>query len=222
VALLPSIAAFSGNTQAAADIERGRGVALGASTAVSPRSACHTCHGLNGAGDASGAFPRLSGQSAWYLYKQLRDYAAGERENPIMSPIAKALNDQEMEDVAAFYAEQSAPDLTQAKSAPDPQLLQQGAAISATGLQQKGVAACVNCHGPAGRGLPPSYPYLAGQYAPYVELQFRLWREGQRHNSPLGVMEHIAAQLSDEEVKALAAYFSSLPPPRSRDVVGSR
>ena len=199
-------------TYADANIDRGRSVALGAATAVSPRSACHTCHGLEGAGDASGAFPRLTGQAAWYLYKQLKDYAAGERENEIMAPIAAALTDQQMQDVSAYYAAQvaakpSVPDQN------DPLLIQRGAAISAMGLREKGVAACVNCHGPSGIGMPPSFPYLAGQFAPYFELQFRFWKEGRRHNSPLGVMEHIARQLSEEEVSALAAYFASLPPP---------
>jgi cytochrome c553 len=62
----------------------------------------------------------------------------------------------------------------------------------------------------------PSSPSLAGQFAPYTELQFRFWKEGRRRNSPLGVMEHIARQLSDEEVRALAAYFAALPPPRQQ------
>lgn len=198
--------------RAEADLERGRAVALGAGTAVAPRSACHTCHGLRGAGDASGAFPRLTGQAAWYLYKQLKDYASGARRNEIMAPIAEALSDRQMQDVSAYYAAQAAarPGVPRAD---DPQLIQRGGAISAMGLRDKGVAACVNCHGPAGAGLPPSFPYLAGQFAPYVELQFRFWKEGQRRNSPLGVMEHIAAQLSDDDVKALAAYFASLAPP---------
>lgn len=196
-----------------ADVERGRGVALGAATVVSPRSACHTCHGLQGDGDSSGAFPRLTGQASWYLYKQLKDYASGARQNDVMSPIARALTDRQMQDVAAFYASQSATPLPASGQHPDPMLLQKGGAISATGLQDKGVAACVNCHGPAGKGLPPSFPYLAGQYRPYIELQFRFWKEGKRSNSPLQVMEHIAKSLSDEEIRALAVYFASLRPP---------
>jgi cytochrome c553 len=194
------------------DLERGRAVVMGAATTTSPRSACHTCHGMQGAGDSSGAFPRLSGQSAWYLYKQLKDYASGQRQNDVMSPIAKTLSDQQMEDVAAFYAAQQE---TAAAPRPEPDtlLLQRGAAISATGLPDKGVAACVNCHGPSGRGLPPSFPYLAGQYGPYIELQFRFWKEGARRNDPLGVMQHIAQQLSEEDIRAVAAYFASMPPP---------
>lgn len=203
------------SAEAEANAERGRALVLGATTAVSPRSACHTCHGLHGAGDSSGAFPRLTGQSAWYLYKQMKDYASGNRRNEIMSPIAKALTDEQMQDVAAYYSSQVAPVLVPVAPDADPLLLQRGAAISAMGLQDRGVAACVNCHGPAGQGLPPSFPYLAGQYAPYFELQFRFWKEGMRRNSPLGVMEHIAKELSHDEVRALAAYFASLRPPDS-------
>jgi cytochrome c553 len=125
-----------------------------------------------------------------------------------------------MQDVSAYYAAQVAakPAVTEQR---DPLLLQRGAAISAMGLQEKGVAACVNCHGPAGVGLPPSFPYLAGQFAPYFELQFRFWKEGRRRNSPLGVMEHIARQLSNEDVSALAAYFASLPPPSNQQAASN-
>lgn len=204
------IGAASANAEP--DLERGRAVVMGAATATSPRSACHTCHGMHGAGDSSGAFPRLTGQAAWYLYKQLKDYASGERQNEVMSPIAETLSDQQMEDVAAYYAAQQA-SAEAPQSETDSLLLQRGAAISATGLPEQGVAACVNCHGPSGRGLPPSFPYLAGQYAPYVELQFRFWKEGLRENDPLGVMQHIAQQLTEDDIKAVAAYFASMPPP---------
>lgn len=212
VAVAAVLAAVCGTARAEGDVERGRLVALGAATAVSPRSACHTCHGMDGAGDSSGAFPRLTGQGAWYSYKQLKDYASGARQNAVMSPIAKVLTDQQMQDVAAYYAAQRVPAAAPTTNA-DPLLLQRGGAISATGLMDKGVAACVNCHGASGQGLPPSFPYLAGQYAPYAELQFRFWRDGSRRNDPLGVMQHIAKQMTDDEVRAVAAYFASLPPP---------
>lgn len=200
-----------GPDAAAADLERGRAVAMGAVETPIGASACFVCHGLDGAGDASGAFPRLSGQAAWYLYKQLKDYASGARPNDIMSPIARLLTDQEMEEVAVYYAAQRAP--AARTTDPDPRSLQAGGAISARGLPGKEVAACVNCHGAAGRGLPPSFPYLAGQYAPYTELQMMLWKRGERRNDPLGVMRHIAQQLSPEEIRALAAYFEAVGNP---------
>ncbi len=195
----------------AGDVERGRNIAASAAIADQPRSACQTCHDMQGAGDSSGAFPRLAGQPAWYLYKQMRDYATGLRKNDVMSPIAQALSDGQMQDVAAYYAAQTAPPTAQRDA--DSLRLQLGGAISASGIPDRGVAACVNCHGPAGQGLPPSFPYLAGQHAAYFRLQLRFYKNGARRNDPLGVMRHIARQLTDEEVAALAAYFASLHPP---------
>jgi cytochrome c553 len=207
-----ALVGLSAASAVAADADRGRAVALGASSVVSPRSTCYTCHGLDGAANGSGAFPRLTGQAAWYLYKQLSDYASGQRQNPVMSPIAKALTDQERQDVALFYSTRTAPPAA-AAPATDALLIQRGGAIVAAGVGEKAVAACINCHGPDVRGLPPSFPYLAGQYAPYVELQMRFFAQGQRKNDPLGVMRHIATQLTDEEVRAVAAYVAVLPPP---------
>ncbi|MDC7785050.1 c-type cytochrome [Rhodoplanes sp. TEM] len=208
----PAAAAGPPTPPGEADLERGRAVARGDATGLPAGAACHTCHGPDGAGDRSGAFPRIGGQPAWYLYKQLDDYASGARRNAVMEPIARALAARQRQDVAAFYAAQVPAAAAPARSA-DPALLQRGGSIAAAGLAEKSVAACVNCHGPRGRGLPPTYPYLAGQYAPYVALQFRAWKDGARRNDPLGVMRHIARQLSEDDVRALATYFASLPPP---------
>lgn len=212
--ILAGLALLVGGGSAAAQdrdlVERGRGVAMGVTAeAAGPGSACFACHGLDGAGDSSGAFPRLSGQAGWYLYKQLKDFASGARVSEIMSPIAAALSDAEMEEVAAFYAAQSAVDARPPADV-DPVALRTGAAISAGGLAATQVPACVNCHGAEGRGLAPSYPYLAGQYAPYAELQLRLFKSGERANDPLGVMRQVAQGLSEDEMRALALYFDSL------------
>ncbi|MDX2205291.1 MAG: c-type cytochrome [Hyphomicrobiaceae bacterium] len=196
-----------------ADLELGRNVAMGQRALSAPRSACMSCHGLSGAADSSGSFPRLSGQAAWYLYKQLKDYASGARPNDVMSPIARTLTDAQMQAVAAYYAGQSAPAPDKSRKS-DPLELQRGAAMASIGMPDKGVAACVNCHGPGNRGLPPSFPYLAGQSASYTQLQLQLWKDGVRKNDPLGVMQHIAKQLSGDEIGALALYLSSLDPPQ--------
>jgi cytochrome c553 len=200
---------------AAADIDRGREVALGLISGATPRTACHTCHGADGAGDGSGAFPRLTGQSAWYLYKQLHDYASGARDNDIMAPIAKTLREQQMQDVAAYYAAQTAK--AHLLETIDAETLQRGGAIVAVGADGRAIAACVNCHGANARGVPPSFPYLAGQYASYVEHTLKAFRSGERTNSPLGVMELIAHQLRDEDIRAIALYLQSIPPPERAD-----
>jgi cytochrome c553 len=191
-------------------VQRGRAVAVGAVSELAPRSACFTCHGLDGAGDGSGAFPRLTGQAGWYLYKQLKDYASGARPNDVMSPIARALSEAQMEAVSAFYAAQKTVAKLPERLA-DPQLVQSGGVIVASGLAAAGVQACVNCHGPFARGLPPSFPYLASQYASYTELQMQLFRDGVRNNDPLGVMRDVTRALTPEQIRAIALYLESVP-----------
>jgi cytochrome c553 len=200
------------------DAERGRAVVVGAAGAGAA-GACFQCHGLDGKGDAAAVFPRLSGQSYAYLLKSLADYAAGRRQNAVMAPIAAALTDGQRRDVSAYYAS-----LAEAEPGPRPDagahMLVKGGAIAAIGQAQRGVQGCVNCHGPAGSGLPPVYPKLAGQYATYLEAQLAAWRNGQRTGDTFGVMETIAKRLSDDEIKAVAAYYASIRPVRSTGNAG--
>lgn len=195
----------------------GRAVVVGAAaeggvTQGTRPQACFSCHGLDGAGDGSGAFPRISGQPAFYLYKQLLDYASGTRPNDIMTPIAKALTPEQMIDVAAYYAAQEGASAFPPPSF-NPLALQHGGMLSAVGSAEKGIQACVNCHGPQGHGLPPSFPYLAGQFSAYTELQLQLWKQGQRKNDPLGVMADIASRMTPEDMRNVAAYFAAMSPP---------
>jgi cytochrome c553 len=214
VLLAPALSAISALVASAqewqGDLIRGRAVVVGAGE-DGLRTACFSCHGTDGVGDSSGAFPRLTGQGAFYLYKQLRDYAAGARENPIMGPIAKLLTDAEMQDVAAFYAAQEAGYLVRPRDV-DGQLLQRGAALSAVGSPEQGIPACVNCHGEAGTGMPPSFPYLAGQYANYTRITLEDWQQGRRHNDAQGVMADIAKKMTAEDVRGTAIYFESVRP----------
>ncbi|WP_372616826.1 c-type cytochrome [Falsiroseomonas sp.] len=192
-----------------ADALAGRAVAIGGDLGAG--WACVQCHGLYGAGDGSGAFPRLSGLSAWYLYKQLMDYASGTRVNAVMTPIARAMTEREMLDVATWYARQG-----EAPFPPPPRvdlaIRQRGAAIAAVGIAARGVTACVNCHGMEGEAPNIAIPSLAGQYAPYIALQLRLWKQGERRNGPLGVMAAVAAGMTEAEIDAVALYYASLRP----------
>jgi cytochrome c553 len=192
------------------DIVNGRAVAVGAA-GLGAGGACFSCHGLDGTGDGSGAFPRLTGQGSFYLYKQLKDYASGSRQNLIMGPIARALSDREMQDVSAYYASLEAPYGPRPQPV-DGRLLQRGAALSAVGSAEQGIQACVNCHGPAGTGMPPSFPYLAGQYGTYIRITLEDWRQGRRINDAQGVMADIAKRMSPEDVDAVALYFESVRP----------
>ena len=168
---------------------------------------CSQCHAFNGASDATGAFPRIAGQSADYLAKQLRDFASGVRTNPLMTPIAKALAQSpgSVADVAAYYASQNAP-FPPLKSG-DPAVVKRGEDLAKSGGPDG--LHCDNCHGPDGRGAPPVIPYLGGQYAHYIAFTLQMWQEGFRKNSP-DAMAVIAKTLDDQDVAAVAAYYQQL------------
>ena len=187
------------------DIARG---AVIAAQGVPPGApACAQCHAYNGASDGSGAFPRITGQSAYYLAKQLRDYASGVRTNAVMTPIAKALSSADTTDVAAYYASVSAPFLP-LKNA-QPMLVKRGEQLANIGDAAKDLQSCNNCHGPGGAGEPPAIPYLGGQYARYTAFQLTMWKRGFRKNSP-DSMAAVAKRLNDQEIAAVAAYFQQV------------
>ena len=191
------------------DMNAGRAVAVGGEREAG--GSCVSCHGIDGAGDGSGAFPRLGGQPAWYLYRALQDYAAGQRPNAAMTPIARGLTDRQMQDVAAWFAAQAAP--IPAAPTPAPRVTQMGAALHAVGAPDRGVAACSGCHGQRGEGGPPGVPALAGQYAGYTALQLRLWRHDARGPGAMAVMPGIAKGMTEEEIDAVALWFASLRAP---------
>jgi len=186
--------------------ELGRLVAMGGAENGGSGMACITCHGGKGQGDGAGAFPRLAGLPGWYSYKQLNDYASGDRPNEVMSGIAQRLTDREREAVAAYYAAVEAPVVGPMPPA-DQELLQWGGQLAAVGNAEKGIPACVNCHGPQGTGNPPSVPYLAGQYANYMVYQLELWKEGVRDNDAMDVMSAIASKMTSEDMRAVSEYY---------------
>jgi cytochrome c553 len=192
------------------DIANGELIAVGGGPG-GLATACFTCHGIRGEGDAAGAFPRLAGQYAFYLYKQLRDYAAETRPDAVMSPIARQLGDADMADVAAYYAAiVDAP--YGAPPRVDARVLQHGRELAARGDPARGIEGCANCHGVEGRGMAPSFPYLAGQHAAYTRRELELWQQGLRRNDPLHLMEDIARRMTAKDIEAVALYFATVQP----------
>jgi cytochrome c553 len=179
-------------------------VAQGTAAGAPP---CAQCHAFNGVSDASGAFPRLAGQSAYYLAGQLRDFASGVRASAIMSPIAKALSPDDIADVTAYFAGVNAPFLP--LKAADPALIKRGEELAKIGSAERRIQNCDNCHGPDGSGEPPVIPYLAGQYAHYIAVTLQMWRQGFRKNSP-DAMGVIANKLDDQEIATVAAYYQQV------------
>jgi quinohemoprotein ethanol dehydrogenase len=184
------------------DANRGAVVATQGTTTGAP--ACAQCHAFSGGSDGSGAFPRIAGQSAAYLSQQLRQYTAGVRANAIMSPIARALSPENIEDVAAYYAGLKTP--YPPLAAADDALLKKGEQLAKLGNPAKGIPGCDACHGVDGAGQPPTIPYLAGQYANYTAFQLRMWQRGFRKNSP-EAMALFAKKLDEQEIAAVAAYY---------------
>ncbi|HUP08116.1 MAG TPA: c-type cytochrome [Caldimonas sp.] len=217
---------------APADADLGaRIAALGAGGAA----ACASCHGASGEGNAAANFPRIAGQSIGYLQRQLDAYANGARTNPVMMPIAKALDDAQRRAVAAHYAalpagtgnatagnatKPTATPKATATTAASNASSARGRQLASVGDENERVQACANCHGPGGIGQAPDYPYLAGQLAGYLQAALAEWKSGTRNTDPSGQMPLIAQRLSDADARAMAAYYSALPaaPPRERDV----
>jgi cytochrome c553 len=185
--------------------DRKRGAVIAAQGTAAGAPACAQCHAFNGASDGSGAFPRIAGQSFYYLSKQMRDFTSDVRVNAVMSPIAKVLTPDDIADVAAYYAGVNAPFLPLRNS--DPALIKRGKELAKVGSASKAIQACDNCHGPSGAGEPPAIPYLAGQYATYIVFELRMWQRGFRKSSPES-MAAVARQLNDQEIAAVAAYYA--------------
>jgi cytochrome c553 len=174
---------------------------------------CQSCHGAHGEGTPAAGIPRLAGQSADYLDKQLRDYAGGSRENPIMHQWAIQLKDTQRAAVAAYYASltsNAATPTTSASKASDAMLLARGHQLAHQGDETRRVQACDNCHGPDGNGAPRTAPYIAGQSAQYLTASLKAWKEGTRKNDDGQQMRSVVDRLNDADIGAIAAYFSSL------------
>jgi cytochrome c553 len=192
---LAGVAAHAAETAASAP-EPAKGAAI--STAVC--AACHTNDGSRG----TPVNPIIQGQHPDYLVKQLSEFKAGKRDNPIMRAMATPLSEADMKNVAAFYAsKQPKPGFAKNK-----ELVAAAEKIYRGGIGDRSVPACSGCHGPSGAGIPAQYPRLAGQHADYVEAQLVAFRGGVRRNNP--AMAAIASKLSDREIKALADYVAGL------------
>jgi cytochrome c553 len=162
--------------------------------------ACHTADGSRGAP----ANPIIAGQFPEYLAKQLHEFKSGKRKNAIMQGMAAPLSEEDITNVAAFYAgKQAKPGAAKNKAT-----VLQGEAIWRGGIADRKIPACAGCHGPAGAGIPVQYPMLAGQHADYTEAQLVAFRSGARANSLQ--MTGVAAKMNDAEIKAVSDYIAGL------------
>jgi cytochrome c553 len=172
---------------------------------------CSACHGADG-NSAVPTFPKLAGQGAKYLLKQMKDIRDGARPVPTMAGQVDNMSDQDLADIAAFYAAQPA-----TGGQADPDLLALGEKVYRGGILERNVAACTACHSPNGKGnAPAGFPALAGQHAEYTAAQLRAYRQG--YEDPAGrtndgdskIMRTTAFGLSDLEIEAVASYVAGL------------
>ena len=177
---------------------------------------CTACHGQDG-NSVNPLWPNIAGQSAPYVVAQLEAFKAGaadprnaSRHDPLMSPQAMMLSDEDIRDLAVYFESLPAP--AQAVADPDPLVVDTGEALYRGGDAGSGASACLACHGPTGLGNPAAqYPALKGQHATYTAKQLRDFAEGRRStDGKTRMMQDIAARLSDDDIDALASYVQGL------------
>ncbi len=192
VLALSGLISFAAN---AADAEAGK----------AKSATCVACHGADG-NSSNPMWPSLAGQHASYIYKQLSDFKAGRRINASMSGMVAGLSDDDMKNLAAYYATQNPRPV-----AFDGELIAKGESIYRGGITETGVAACMGCHSPSGRGNGPAgWPSLKGQYPEYIVTQLQAFKQGARANDPGKMMRNLVGRMSEMEMKAVAAYVAGI------------
>ncbi len=169
----------------------------------SAAQACASCHNADG-NSAIAANPKLAQQHPEYILKQLQDFKSGKRKSPIMKPLAEALSEDEMRDIAWFVGSKT----VKPGFAKEKDLVSLGEKIFRGGVGERQIPACAGCHSPNGAGIPSQYPRLGGQHADYTAAQLVQFRDGVRQNSPQ--MNGVAAKLNDREIKAVSDYIAGL------------
>ncbi len=181
-------------------------LAQGDAAAGQAKSAlCGSCHGVDGNSPLA-MNPKLAGQSAKYMVKQLQDFKSGARPGLTMAAMVLSLSDQDMEDIAAWYASQQ-PTILGA----NPETVELAERLYRAGNAEIAVAACSACHSPTGKGnAPAGFPSLSGQHPEYTLQQLKDFRSGVRANDGSAMMRTVVERLTDKELEALASYVSGL------------
>lgn len=200
--LICLLMSFSASSIAQGDAEKGKTKSV----------ACGACHGADGNSLIS-INPKLAGQHANYLVKQLTEFKLASqtggkegRNNAVMNGMAAALSEQDILDIAAYYASQT----SSAGETPEDSV-ELGTKLYAGGDLERGITACIACHGPRGNGTSLSgFPDISGQHADYIKAQLKSFRSGDRANSLNGMMEDIAKKMTDKDIEVLSNYVAGL------------
>ncbi|SBS35485.1 Cytochrome c4 precursor [Marinomonas aquimarina] len=166
---------------------------------------CSACHGADG-NSLAPTWPKLAGQNESYLLKQMNDIKSGARPVAQMAGLLDGLSDQNMADIAAYFASQSV-----VVGQADADLVAAGESLYRDGNPATGVPACMSCHGPAGKGLNSArFPQLSGQHADYTASQLKLFQSGERNNDAAKIMQNIAFKMNEREIQAVSSYIQGL------------
>lgn len=173
---------------------------------------CVACHGADG-NSLITQYPKLAGQHEKYLEKQLKELKLGMtsggkqgRNEPVMGAMAMSLSEEDMADLAAYYA--SLP--ISSNSTPE-NVVDEGKVLYTAGNAERGVTACIACHGPRGNGTELSgFPKISGQHADYIKAQLEKFRDGSRNNDMNAMMRDVAKKLTDADIDTLSKYVGGL------------
>jgi cytochrome c553 len=176
---------------------------------------CQECHGIDGNADMGdgvgniGKFPKLAGQRAEYLLKQLRDFRSGARQDEYMSVMVPGLKDEDLLDIVAYFASLPVMQNLSAKADTESALYKKGRTLYTRGDLDRNLLPCQSCHGDAGKkGSGPELPILGGQHVRYLQKQLLAWRSSERKNDESDTMNPIAKSLTEEEIEAISDYLS--------------
>jgi len=194
MAMFAVVLMFAMGAHAAGDAAKGAAIAT---------TVCVACHAADG-NSVMPANPKLAGQHPEYIIKQLKNFKAGTRANPVMGPMANTLSEADMVNLSAYFSAQAPKGGAAKSNGPG----SEGEKIYRGGVAAKGIPACAACHSPNGAGIPAQFPRLAGQHAEYLTNQLKTFRSGERANAPM--MKAIAAKISDQEIAAVADYIQGL------------
>jgi cytochrome c553 len=206
MAALMAVAAVANANEPAKAAYKGdaaKGQAIGSSI-------CAACHNADGNSTVA-ANPKLAGQNADYLYKQMTNFKSidgkqPERVNAIMNGMIAPFNDEQLRDLSAYFSSQK----QKGEISKNRDTVALGQKIFRSGNMAKGLPACAGCHGPTGAGIPAQYPRIGGQFAEYIEAQLKSFQSETRANDPNKMMRMVAIKMTDVEIKAVSDYIAGL------------
>jgi cytochrome c553 len=175
---------------------------------------CVTCHGQSGQGTGNGYFPRIAGKPSGYLYNQLVAFRDGTRKYPPMNYLVAYLPDTYLREMAEHFARQRPPFAAREQASVDAATLARGELLATRGDAQKGIPACIACHGAGLTGMNPGIPGLIGLRPTYIAAQLTRWRVGDRHAAEPDCMKRVSARLSDTDIAAVSAWLARQEPPK--------